>query len=171
MKKLLILTLVLGMASAANAALTWVDSTAADLAAVEINLGESVTVCISSNEALTYGVYAGEYLNTMANISAVTAAVGAGQDAVITSQADALEGFWYLEALDFSPGTLPNVSEGIHWYVTITANPTEMGSVELFSDYFAGQGVKDGLIVNVIPEPMTIALLGLGGLFLLRRRK
>ena len=27
------------------------------------------------------------------------------------------------------------------------------------------------LTVNVIPEPATIALLGLGGLFLLRRRK
>lgn len=29
----------------------------------------------------------------------------------------------------------------------------------------------DALVIHVIPEPMTIALLGLGGLFLLRRRK
>ena len=171
MKKLLILMLVLGMASAANAALTWVDSAQADLAAIDLNLGDSAIVYIASDAALTYGIYAGDYLNTTANITAVTAAVDAGQDAAITPQIDALEGFWFLEALDFSPATLPNVAAGIHWAVTITASATELGTVELFSDFFAGQGVKDALTVNVIPEPMTIALLGLGGLFLLRRRK
>jgi len=34
------------------------------------------------------------------------------------------------------------------------------------------QTVLDTLTISqVVPEPMTIALLGLGGLFLLRRRK
>jgi len=32
-------------------------------------------------------------------------------------------------------------------------------------------GILDSLTIHQIPEPMTIALLGLGSLFLLRRRK
>lgn len=32
-------------------------------------------------------------------------------------------------------------------------------------------GIKDSILIHQTPEPMTIALLGLGGLFLLRRRK
>jgi hypothetical protein len=39
---------------------------------------------------------------------------------------------------------------------------------------YASPGPDDNLpyvVLHVIPEPMTIALLGLGGLFLLRRRK
>jgi len=35
-------------------------------------------------------------------------------------------------------------------------------------DYLVGQ---DFILIHQIPEPMTIALLGLGGLFVLRRRK
>ena len=35
----------------------------------------------------------------------------------------------------------------------------------------AAGGVQDTIVVHQIPEPMTIALLGLGGLFLLRRRR
>jgi hypothetical protein len=31
--------------------------------------------------------------------------------------------------------------------------------------------IEDSIIVHQIPEPMTVALLGLGGMFLLRRRK
>jgi hypothetical protein len=38
---------------------------------------------------------------------------------------------------------------------------------------YAGDGVTllDTAQVTVLPEPMTIALMGLGGLFMLRRRK
>ena len=42
------------------------------------------------------------------------------------------------------------------------------------SNYVQFDGVKvapDSLIIHVIPEPMTIALLGLGGLVALRRRR
>ncbi len=37
--------------------------------------------------------------------------------------------------------------------------------------YDAGSTLIDSAVIHQIPEPMTIALLGLGGLFLRRRRK
>jgi hypothetical protein len=43
--------------------------------------------------------------------------------------------------------------------------------IRLIGTDWAGHDVVDSVIIHQIPEPMTVALLGLGGLFLLRRRK
>jgi hypothetical protein len=40
-----------------------------------------------------------------------------------------------------------------------------------FNADFAVDGVMDSIVIHQIPEPMTMGLLGLGGLFLRRRSK
>jgi hypothetical protein len=58
--------------------------------------------------------------------------------------------------------------------LSITADVLLGGIGSMTSDYkMIGMGLEfgPGITITQIPEPMTIALLGLGGLFLLRRRK
>jgi len=59
-------------------------------------------------------------------------------------------------------------------FINLSENGSGGGTMtvdEMFQPIDAPPLYGPGLIVHQIPEPMTIALLGLGGLFLLRRRK
>ena len=69
-----------------------------------------------------------------------------------------------VRAADLSPPSA--IQSGDQYDVTIQGYVT--GTFGLDSDDY---GTNDILEVTVLPEPMTVALLGLGGLFLLRRRK
>ena len=165
MKKLLVLMLVLGMASAANATvLSWSED-AITIGAID---GTAV-VQLVADDAITFSaskwVGYSPATTSLGSITSITARAAAGSSPVIEDPATTTyDGWWTVQSRDVDePFTL---ASGSQYDVTIQGYVT--GTFGLDSDSY---GTNDVLEVTVLPEPMTIALLGLGGLFLLRRRK
>lgn len=162
MKKVLVLMLVLGMASMASAGLTWSQSS------ITLTVGEVGTVQLVSSDGAMGKVW------TIADLGvaglAVSPLANAGDDASAavydTSPASSYYGWAYAEILDSAAPF--NNAPGNVFDVTLTG--AAEGMFTMTSDYYSSLGAGDSLMVTVIPEPMTIGLLGLGGLFLRRRK-
>ena len=162
MKKFLVLMLVLGMTSAANAALTW----SADDITIDLTVNPVAVVQIISDNADAYTeIWAGADASLIAEITSMATLANAAEGGAVASAA--YPGWWVLEAVDFTPPS--DIAAGDHFDVTITG--LVEGTYVISTDSYEGSGPDDLLTITVVPEPMTIALLGLGGLFLLRRRK
>jgi hypothetical protein len=58
---------------------------------------------------------------------------------------------------------------GAHININLVGVTEGVTTVDLYDT--SGMVFLDSAQITVLPEPMTIALLGLGGLFMLRRRK
>ena len=171
MKKLILLALVLGMASMASAAITWTLG-GSDVSSVNVPLGETVTVEITSDNDLAYGLgaaFLGTYeVPVYSTITGITATAAAGSDYEIADVGGTYPNFWTVLAKDVTdPFT---VAPGIQFNVTFTAGTTLGSNSWMLDEESAAGGPTDYLTVNVVPEPMTLALLGLGGLFLRRRK-
>lgn len=184
MKKVLVTLLVLGLASAANAGLSLSVSGPTDA----MNVGDTVSLSIVGADPVpgsdapwvfVQGAAAGINGGTLvyggslsAYQDAESVAADLGQD-VASMLADlAALGFPGLSDLSFATladGSIPpapltgTLVDGI----TLTALQLGEATVTLLNGDFS---TADSVAVNVIPEPMTIALLGLGGLFLRRRK-
>jgi hypothetical protein len=180
MKKVLITLLVLGLASVANAGLMF-GVGGAD-APAQITYGDVVQVIgvapVPANAALyiaVYGdvtiaggsvAYAGN-LSSYQNLEEYAVAIGYPDGPALLAD---FEGFGLTGIKDLGAATLADGS----------ANPAPLTG--LLIDGIALTGINGGRLdlldeglavidsVEVIPEPMTIALLGLGGLFLRRRK-
>ena len=189
MKKLLVLVLVLCVATMANAAL--ISSTQGSLFRMDIT-GASATV--NAGDTLTVQIFAGSdlavssMLDTVLNISkaasvgAITQSSAAQWSTYGSSKTAAGAGF----NVNVN-GTLPaDIATGASIYsftfVTGAAGIVTIDAVSgLWSGSTAVAGPADGYYesgaiyglpyaqVNVVPEPITVALLGLGGLFIRRR--
>lgn len=206
MKKFLILMLVLGIASAANAQPVWSISVSTtgpnQTGGVHFDPGPTIILNISDTIWIgvnTAGVAAPGHFDS---VMAILAEPGPIQDP---------DGEWSVQpnpsAFVYIPPALPVVAPGVgafntyigyvaaqaadFWVLTNSeASPVVVGS-GLHADYqyhCKGMGGADGglvvialidawngvtmdtLTITQIPEPMTIILLGLGGLFLRRRR-
>jgi len=157
MKKMLMLVLVLGLASLASATnLTWSTNS------ITIDVGDTATLQLTADDAELYAAkWVGNDPSVIAEITSITALVAAGPDAVVTKDAEGYTGWWTVQDLDFSP-TVYEVLAGDQYDVVITG---------LSEGVYTFDCDGDTLTVNVVPEPMTMALLGLGGLFLRKRNK
>jgi hypothetical protein len=182
MKKLLILVLVLGLTSAANAAIEPLLSLTADGVDTDtVNdflVGGVIQIGVSSDGV---GGVNGKYSGALViNMAVADTGTGIFDDSMITVYNGAGEP---LENLGGAIGIA--VAPTVRAFVATNAvladfagagtgfefgfQCTGIGdvSITLIDDVF---GPVDTLTIHQIPEPITFALLGLGGLFLRRRK-
>ena len=157
-KRLAVLALVFALTSISVAAVTWSTDT------VNITVGGTASVQIYSTTA-TYGgpVFIGLY-DSIADFASFTPVVpGAGDSAIAIKDSPAV-GAWTITAAAVNPATL---QAGLHWSVVIRG--LSLGTNNMVLDTDESAGPSDTLTINVVPEPATIAVLAIGGLFLRRR--
>jgi len=158
MKKLLAIVLVLGVAGVANATYSM--------------LGGSVDILPGATYTITVDGLAGSYGGWL---ELEDGGAGAFGDLQIFSNAgpDAFkewwDGWWYFESLTFNPDS--PIIAGPQFAIAFTAGgDSVIGKSATVGLYTREEVPLGSLTINVIPEPMTLGLLGLGGLFLRRRR-
>lgn len=169
MKKLLVLSLVLGIASLANAWLVTIDKT-------EALVGDTITMTIvaEQGDAQYKTVYAGVAETEADNAILSYAGAMVGADAPSLSQVtgeynwgtDGFEG----ADLDANSGSVPQVFNPGTWFtVDFSADAVGLGNL-YFYDYGTGEQADFAVNVVPVPEPATLALLGLGVLALRRKK-
>ena len=194
MKKLLVLVLVLAMASSASAIAAWFEVTSStagpigtyeghdsyapstiltitmkadfavgtiymDIGATETDPHGTAEGGVTFNEWFDYDLSAGDVTNSggmlLDNIKGTNMMYVMGMADPLAANETLFT--WDFHVPDVPDSTLITI-DGIN-YVSIRDAANEI-TVDDF----------DGLIIHVAPEPMTIVLLGLGGLFLRRRK-
>jgi len=183
MRKLVILMLVVGMASVANADLRISVQGDRDPVDSQYYLDGSQTLKLDIWTTTAYGMMTGDYwalvTGPKAKITGGDVMIDPG-DAVLYEDPSAKDGVV----------GLPNGEDGVWGGIAIMNAPVDADTVIYdgiilhcsggageqrillyLTDLMGTNMVVDEVIIHQVPEPMTVALLGLGGLFLLRRRK
>ena len=162
MRKLLILVLVLGMASMASATISFVTNSAT------VGTGGSVTVSVSSDaDDTAWSGYIG-YSPGIASLTAVSSLTAAGTERAVTDPGYA--GYFKLLAADGSD-PFTSVDSGVQFTGNLAAGlSTGTYTINLWGASWTAGPLADTFTLTVVPEPITLALLGLGGLFLRRRK-
>ena len=163
MRKLLILMLVLGMAPLACATVSLVSTGAT------VGITETATIQVSSDtDSVGWTGYLG-YTHANAAITSAWAETIAGSDAAANPSPGGYVGYYQLVSLDLSTPT-DSIQAGIQFEGLAHGTATGSYDFYLWDQDWDGGTLLGTFTLTVIPEPVTIALLGLGGL-LLRRRK
>ena len=175
MKKLLILVLVLGLASVANATLSLKIDDASVPGTIDILIGE--TIQVYSSDASTWGgcifITEGSQAGSLANGRLAELTAGqpgyAGDGGNIAAVTEPGFGVGYLMAAGYTSD--PPVA-GVQMLIDFTALTADIGKTGVINLWIDPEYVTAEQSVNytIIPEPMTVLLLGFGGLFLRRRK-
>jgi hypothetical protein len=160
MKKFLILMLVLGMSSTAGATLSLVPESL-----TLSNAGDTGTIQLVSDAPGGYGCWIGLLDLSVADYDGDPVIIVPG---VPTITYPPYYG-WYGEIIIASLDPSNPILAGAHINVNLIGIAAGVTSLNLYDS--GGMTLLDSTTVTVLPEPITIAMLGLGGLFLLRRHK
>ena len=171
MKKVVTLMLVLSMVSMASAALSLtVDGQ--DTAAIELLPSDSIWIGVESDDTLQYQCYIimtvtdpalGEW--TGGNVVSTPPLISPPGWTYFGTAVDPSMDAWFGDLA--TVGSEPNPTIGVGGAVEYHGLGVGDVTVTLYDSFFVP---IDTLTVTQIPEPATMALLGLGGL-LLRRKK
>jgi hypothetical protein len=168
MKKLLALLLVVGMASAADAAVVGlsVDGATVSDGTEDISPGETITLYVVSDTANYPWLMEVSVLVSDATLGAPIFSTGAGTMAGYVDYSDSI--MWVYELS--TAGAPGSIMAGLQWSMDLTAIPPPAPGWFTVNLGPYGEAPVSS-IEFFVPEPVTIALLGLGGLLVLRRRK
>ena len=174
MKKLLVLMLVLGLASTANAYIELRIGGSDAPTTLDVVAGATATIQVYDDNTSQLG-YIGYIIVESGGDGVLNAAViesGAGSSAGATAYSYGGWGAGYtLTAMTIAD----DISTGLHFSITYDATGLSNGDSAVVSLWDGrttptAYAEVDTMNINIVPEPITIALLGLGGLFLRRRK-
>ena len=165
MRKLLVLILVLGLASAANAMLIEVDGQEGD--SFEVDITSTITV-VSEDASSWFGYIIVEEggAGSLENALRLDAA---GDIGAFSAYSEAGWGIGYELTASMSPTGVPALAAGSQFSFDYLGSIGDTATISLFVDPEYTTPIAS-VNVTIVPEPMTVVLLGLGALFLRRRR-
>lgn len=184
MKKLLILMLVLGVASMANATLQISVGADQDPLDTEYTVLPSETIMLDIWTDADIGAFENVTWALVTADDEATITTGLGLIAGYTVMGNVQDMSWGPEGINgrfggYFAGMSGNPTAGATLYDEFTfhcVNDEKDAVIELWQlqdlggDQWGFETLLDSAVIHQIPEPMTMVLLGLGGL-LLRRRK
>jgi hypothetical protein len=168
MKRLLALMLVLAVTSSANALFIQIDGVSGESAEVVEGATSAITV-VSEDESSWLGYLVIEEGGT-GSLSNAVILNAAGNMAAATPYTEAGWGNGYELTAAMSPGGDPAIAAGSQFSFDYSGGILgENAHISLFLSPEYDNPVSS-VSVSVIPEPITIALLGFGALLLYRRK-
>ena len=164
MRKMLVLILVLGLASAANALLITVDEQEGEF----FEVGITSTITVVSEDASSWLGYIIVEEGGAGSLENPIILDAAGNIASTTAYTEAGWGTGYELTAAMSPAGDPALAAGSQFSFDYVGAVGDTATISLFVDEYTTPVAS--VNVTVVPEPMTVLLLSLGALFLRRRR-
>lgn len=165
MKRVLVLTLFLGLTSTANAVFLQVDGQVGD----RFEVGQNATITVVGEDTSSWLGYIIIEDGSGGLLTGVIRLDAAGNLANVSPYSEAGWGTGYELTVSMSPGGIPAIAARPQFTINFTGALGDNARVSLFLDPDFTNPVAT-VLLSVVPEPMTLLLLGIGSLFLRRWR-